>query len=222
MRMTSKDIGFGSSGANFRRLARTTAVALLAGTLVVGCGGGGDDEEASKAAKAARRAKAEASESGTTAAVPPSGPADKQSRLADAVVDSKTTAPVDMKYDLLAKPEIGVPFEIELEFSPRLPAEAIEIEVTDAAGLTIVGEKAAKFTPVEAGQKYTSKVLVQGDKPGLYYVGVVAKMSTQVQTETRVFAVPVVLGNLPAAQKSAPAQDAAGQAVQSLPAKEPK
>jgi hypothetical protein len=221
MRMTSKDIGFGSRSGTSGRLALAVAVTLLAGTLVAGCGGGGDDE-ASKEAKAARRAKAEASEGGTAAAVPPGGPADKQSRLADAVVDSKTTAPVDMKYDLLAKPDIGVPFEVELEFSPRLPAEAIEIEVTDAAGLTIVGEKAARFTPVEAGQKYTSKVLVQGDKPGLFYIGVVAKMSTQVQTETRVFAVPVVIGNAPAAQKAAPAKDATGQAVQSLPAQEPK
>ena len=220
MRMTSKDIGFGGSVGTFRRFALMAAVTLLAGTLVAGCGGGGDDEEA-KAAKAAKRAKAEASEDGTSA-VPPTGPADKQSRLADAVVDSKTTAPIDMQYDLLAKPEVGVPFEVELEFSPRLPAEAIEVEVTEAAGLTIVGEKAAKFPKVEAGQKYTSKLLVQGDKPGLYYVGIVAKMLTQVQTETRVFAVPVVIGNLPAAQKTAPAKDATGQAVQSLPAQEPK
>jgi hypothetical protein len=218
MRMTSKDIGFGGSAPGYWRLARAAAVALLAGTLVVGCGGDGD-KEAAQADGAAKRAKVEASED---AATPPAGPADKQSRLADAVVDSKTTAPVDMKYDLLAKPDVGVPFEVELEFTPRLPAESMDVEVTEAAGLTIVGEKAARFAPVDAGQKYTAKVLVQGDKPGLYYVGVVARMSTQVQTETRVFAVPVVLGNAPAAQKTAPAQDAAGQAIQSLPAQEPK
>ena len=222
MRMTSKDIGIGGSERTVGRLALAAAVALLAGTLVVGCGGGGD-KEAAREAKAAKRAKAEASAGdATTAATPPRGPADKQSRLADAVADSKTTAPVDMKYELLAKPEIGVPFEVEFTFAPRLPADAIEVEVTEAAGLAIVGEKAARFMPVEAGQTYTSKVLVQGDKPGLYYVGVVARMVTQVQTETRAFAVPVVIGNPPAAQKTAPAKDATGQAVQSLPAQEPK
>jgi hypothetical protein len=218
MRMTSKDIGFGGSAQGYGRLARAAAVALLAGTLVVGCGGDAD-KGAAQADRAAKRAKVEASEDGAS---PPAGPADKQSRLADAVVDSKTTAPIDMKYDLLAKPDIGVPFEVELEFATRLPAESMDVEITEAGGLTIVGEKATRFAPVDAGQKYTAKVLVQGDKPGLYYVGVVAKMSTQVQTETRVFAVPVVIGNPPAAQKSAPAQDATGQAVQSLPAQEPK
>ena len=69
---------------------------------------------------------------------------------------------------------------------------------------------------------YTTKVLVQGDKAGLYYIGVMAKMSTQVQTETRAFAVPIVIGNPPAAQKASPAVDASGQAMQSMPAKEPK
>jgi hypothetical protein len=217
--MTLKDTAFSSNTTTCRRLALAAAAALLAGALITGCGGGGD-KEAAQAAKAAKRAKADGSE--TVAATPPAGPEDKQARLADAVVDSKTTAPVDMKYDVLARPALGVPFEIELTFAPRLPADAIEVEITEAAGLTIVGEKAAKFMPIEAGKTYSSKVLVQGDKPGLYYVGVVAKMSTQVQTETRAFAVPVVIGNPPAAQKPAAAKDATGQAVQSLPAQEPK
>lgn len=217
MRMTSIDTAFGSSARTYRRIALAAAATLLAGTLLTGCGGSDGDKEAAQAAK---RAKAEANEG--TAASAPASAAEKQSRLADAVVDSKTTAPVDMKYDLLARPELGVPFEVELTFAPRLPADAIEVEVTEAPGLTIVGEKAAKFTPVEAGQTYTSKVLVQGDKPGLYYVSVVARMSTQVQTETRVFAVPVVIGNPVAAQKPAVAKDATGQAVQPMRAEEPK
>lgn len=207
-----------SNATTIRKLAMLAATALLAGTLVTGCGGGDKDKEAAKAAK---RAKAEATaENG--GAKPPAGPADKQARLADAVVDSKTSAPIDMKYDLPAKPEVGAPFEVELAFAPRLAADSLEFEVTDAVGLTIVGEKTGKFSPVEAGQTYTAKVLVQGDKPGLYYVGVLAKFSTQVQTESRAFAVPVVLGNLPAAQKPAPAKDATGQPVQSVPAQEPK
>jgi hypothetical protein len=220
MRMTSRITAFGSSARTYRRIALAAAATLLAGALVTGCGGGDGDKEAAQAAKAAKRAKAEANEG--TAATAPASAAEKQSRLADAVVDSKTTAPVDMKYDLLARPELGVPFEVELTFSPRLPAEAIEVEINDAPGLTIVGEKVAKFTPVEAGQTYTTKVLVQGDKPGLYYVGVVARMSTQVQTETRVFAVPVVIGNPVTAQKPAVAKDATGQAVQPMRAQEPK
>ena len=65
-------------------------------------------------------------------------------------------------------------------------------------------------------------MLVKGDNPGLYYLGVIARMSTKVQTESRAFAIPVVIGDPPSAQKANPPKDSTGQAVQSVPAQEPK
>jgi hypothetical protein len=198
-----------------RRWAGTAAVTLLTMALVTACGGGNDEHAA-----AAKAAKAKADK--TAAAAPPANADEKHERLATAVVDGKTTAPVDMQYDLLAKPELGQPFEVEMTFSARLPADKLEVEITEAPGLTLVGEKTAVFAPVERGQPYVSKVLVQGDNPGLYYLGVIAKMSTKVQTETRAFAIPVVIGDPPSAQKASPPKDSTGQAVQSVPAQEPK
>lgn len=212
MRMTLND-DFRTTG--FRRLVLTAAVALLAGTFVTACGGGKDDDTA-----VAKRGKAKMDQ--TAPATPPANVDEKHARLAAAVVDGKTTAPVDMQYDLLAKPALGQPFEVEMTFTARLPADKLETEITAAPGLTIVGEKTAAFSPIEGGQSYSTKVLVQGDNPGLYYIGVIAKMSTKVQTETRAFAIPVVIGDPPSAQKAAPAKDATGQAVQSMPAQEPK
>ena len=201
--------------AGFRRFARTAAAALLSGALVTACGGGKEE--------AAAVTKAEKAEAGKiAAAAPPASADEKHARLASAVVDSKTTAPVDMKYDVLAKPALGQPFEVELTFDTRLPGDKLETEITEAPGLTIVGEKTAAFSPVASGQSYVTKVLVKGDNPGLYYIGVTAKMSTKVQTETRAFAIPIVIGDPPSAQKAAPPKDSTGQAVQSMPAQEPK
>jgi hypothetical protein len=212
MRMTLKhDVRI----ADLRRVACMAATALLAAALATACGGGKD--EAAAVAKA-EKAKVERA----AAAAPPTSADEKHARLASAVVDGKTTAPVDMKYDVLAKPALGQPFEVEMTFDARLPADRLETEITEAPGLTIVGEKTASFTPVEGGKSYSSKVLVQGDNPGLYYIGVVAKMSTKVQTESRAFAIPVVIGDPPSAQKATPSKDATGQAVQSMPAQEPK
>ena len=212
MRMTLND---DVRTAGFRRLALTAAAALLAGALVTACGGGKDE--------AAAVAKAEKAKADTiAAAAAPASADEKHARLASAVVDSKTTAPVDMKYDVLTKPALGQPFEVELTFEARLPADKLETEITEAPGLTIVGEKTAAFALVEGGQSYVTKVLVQGDNPGLYYIGVTAKMSTKVQTETRAFSIPIVIGDPPSAQKATPAKDVTGQAVQSMPAQEPK
>ena len=215
MRMTSN----GTQASSFRRIALAAAAALLASALVAGCGRGKDQDAVAKAEidKAAQTEPAVAAP-----ATPPANAAEKESRMATAVVDSKTTAPVDMKYDLPSKPGLGEPFEIELAFDARSPADMLEVEITEAPGLAVVGEKTLKFAPVEGGQSYTAKVLVKGDNPGLYYIGVVAKMSTKVQTESRAFAIPVVIGEPPAAQKPAPTKDATGQAVQSMPAQEPK
>lgn len=209
MRMTLND---DVRTTGFRRLALTAAAALLAGALVTACGGGDEDAAVTKAERA------EANK--TVPATPPANAGEKHERLAAAVVDSKTTAPIDMHYDVLAKPALGQPFEVEMTFTARLPADKLETEITEAPGLTIVGEKTATFSPVEGGQSYAAKVLVQGDTPGLYYIGVIAKMSTKVQTETRAFAVPVVIGDPPSAQKATPDKDATGQAVQSMPAQE--
>jgi len=215
MRMTSN----GTQASSFRRLALAAAAALLASALVAGCGRGKDQDAVANAEK---DKAAQAEPAADMPATPPANAVEKESRMATAVVDGKTTAPVDMRYDLPSKPGLGEPFEVELAFDTRSPADMLEVEITEAPGLTIVGEKTLKFAPVEGGQSYTAKVLVQGDSPGLYYIGVVAKMSTKVQTESRAFAIPVVIGEPPAAQKSAPTKDATGQAVQSMPAQEPK
>jgi hypothetical protein len=199
----------------FRRWAGTAAVTLLTIALVTACGGGNDEQAAATKAEKAKADK-------TAPATPPANADEKHERLAAAVVDSKTTAPIDMQYDVLAKPALGQPFEVEMTFTARLPADKLETEITEAPGLTLVGEKSATFSPVEGGQSYAAKVLVQGDNPGLYYIGVIAKMSTKVQTETRAFAIPVVIGDPPSARKATPDKDATGQAVQSMPAQEPK
>jgi len=212
MRMTLND---DVRTAALRRVACTAATALLAVALVTACGGGNDEAAAVAKAEKARASQPEV-------ATPPASADEKHARLASAVVDSKTTAPVDMKYDVLSKPALGQPFEVELTFDTSLPADRLETEITEAPGLTIVGEMSASFAPVEGGKSYSRKVLVTGDNPGLFYIGVVARMSTKVQTETRAFAIPVVIGDPPSAQKATPAKDASGQAVQSIPAQEPK
>jgi hypothetical protein len=97
----------------------------------------------------------------------------------------------------------------------------LQVEITGMEGLTVVSGGALAFENVRTGERYAGKVLVQADAAGLYYIGLVAKMSSKVQTEARSFSVPVVVGTAPAAmQKPAPDVDAAGQPIESMPAVE--
>jgi hypothetical protein len=191
--------------------SRVLAVVALAAVLAA-CGRGEEETAATPATPAADGKPADA------AAAPAESPDDK--RLANAVATGKLAAPVDLKYDVLAKPNVGQPFEIELALLPRLAADALEGEVTGIPGLTVGSGGASRFEGITAGERYVAKVLVQADAQGIYYANVVAKMITQVQTEARTFSVPVVVGAVPAAQKTQPQKDASGEAIQSMPAVE--
>jgi hypothetical protein len=208
----------GLQGSGTKRAAGAWVIAVAA-CLLAACGGG-DDEVASEAAVSPKAAEntAVAKEAADTATVKQAD--SKPTHLATAVPNSKTTAPIDLQYDIPAKPEVGQPFTIELVVSPRKPGDMLDVEVGDSPGLTIEGERVARFLAVEAGQPYAQKVQVRGNAAGLYYVSVITKLSSKVQSEGRAFSVPVVIGTPPAAQKPAPVKDATGQAIESMPARE--
>ncbi len=191
-------------------LVRAFALTVLA-SLAVACGGGDDKSAADKAApgSAAGKASKQAAADAARAA--------EDDGLANAVAVGKTAAAVDLKYNLAARPALGQPFEVELVFLPRVAADTLEVQATGMPGLVVAGGAEAKFSQVVAGEKYAAKVLIQVAEPGLYYVGVTAKLVNKVQTDSRTFSVPVVVGQLPAVEKPAPAAvgaNAGGEAVE--------
>jgi len=193
--------------------ARAIALALAA-AIAAGCGGKSEEESAAKAVTAAAEAKQAAERAEPMLA--------GDDRLANAVVvTGKSAAPVDLKYEIMTKPAVGQPFEVDLTFLPRLGADSMDVEISAVEGLTLVGDGALRFDNVQAGERYAAKVLAQSDVAGIYYIGVSTKMTTKVQTEVRGFSIPVVVGAPVAEEKPALARDESGQAIQSMPATEP-
>jgi len=195
-----------------RRSVRILAALLTLTALTAACGKSDDSAEKGAATK----------HTGTAKKHPATEPevTDPDEGLANAVIVGKTAAPVNLKYDVPKKPEVGQPFEVELTFLTRLPADVLEATITGMPGLTVVNGGAARFEPIEASGRYTTKVLAQANASGLYYIGIVANVQTKVQTESRTFSVPVVVGKVTAANKPEPAKDAAGEPIESMPATE--
>ena len=192
-------------------------VLIVAGLTLAACGKKSEEQAADAAAKSAAPAATAAEQ-----AAAPVKPAveEELKHYATAVESGKSSAPVDLRYDVPAKPEVGRPFEVELAFVPRIQADTIEAEITGMQDLVIVGDATIRFDAVEAGEAYRAKLNVRADAPGLYYIGVSARVITPVQTEARAFSVPLVVGQVAAAEKPAPEVDATGQPVQSMPAAE--
>jgi hypothetical protein len=198
---------------------RLRAAVLSLVVLLAACGRG-KEEAAAVAPEPPRNAPAATAKEPTPADAANSQFANAVPSGKAAATAGKTAAAVDLQYDVLAKPEPGQPFEVELAFVPRLPADALEVEVAGIPGLAVVNGGSARFENVAAGTRYASRVLARADAAGLYYLDVAARMVTQVQTEARTFSVPVVVGTVAAAKKPAPAADAAGQPVEPMPATE--
>jgi hypothetical protein len=94
--------------------------------------------------------------------------------------------------------------------------------VTPIPGITLVSGATVRFENAAAGGRYAAPVVARAESQGLYYLAVAVRMVTKVQTEARTFSVPVVVGAVAATEKAAPApaKDASGQAIESLPAEE--
>jgi len=193
-------------------------VVVIVGLALTACGRKSEEKVADTASKGAASTAAPDAEP----AAAPIKPSVEEGlkHYATAVDSGKSSAPVDLKYDVLAKPEVGQPFEVELAFVPRIQADTIEAEISGMQDLVIVGDATIRFDAVEAGEAYRAKLSVRADAPGLYYLGVSARVITPVQTEARAFSVPLVVGQAAAAEKPAPEVDATGQPVQSMPAAE--
>ena len=197
----------------YRRQIRVLALLAFAGVLG-GCGGKDTDESAASKTNKSAATKA-------TKVAPADGTIDEE-QLGNAVIVGKSAAPVMLKYDIPTKPEVGTPFDISLTFLARQTADAIEADVTGMTGLTVTTDAPVRFEGVSAVGHYVAKVRATADAEGLYYVGIVARVITKVQTDTRTFSIPVVVGSAAATSqpKPAPATDSEGEAIQSTPAKE--
>jgi hypothetical protein len=195
---------------------------LLAACLgLVACG---DSSTPDRAAATVEPARKDRSDAGVARRDPPAGDA-ASARLANAVATSKGGAAVDLLYDVALRPVALQPVEVELVFEPRAAADALEIEVSAVPGLTVVNAGQARFAPIVSGERQSTRVLVAADADGLYYVNVIARMVSKVQTDARTFSVPLVVGDAspaaPASGKPASEAPAPGaEAVKSVPAEE--
>ena len=111
-----------------RSAARVLAVVALAAVLAA-CGRGKEEVAAD-----VQPAPAADGVQGDVAAPPPVVENPDDQRMANAVVTGKTAAAVDLKYDVLAKPAVGQPFEVELALLPRVAADSLEVGGDRRAG----------------------------------------------------------------------------------------
>jgi hypothetical protein len=183
--------------------------ALLLGTLLIGLSACGSESEPEPTAAAPTSTKAAAPR-----------PDDATARMARAVGSGKPGAAVDLRYEFKGKPDVGVPTELDVAIVPSVGVDSMHALISGMDGISVTGELQTNFPEVEPGKPYMRKVTVVPERSGVYYI--TATITTEIGTSSlaRTFAIPFVVGNVQPAQKPAPAKDAKGEAIESMPAKE--
>jgi hypothetical protein len=190
-------------------------LSILSLGLLTACG---SQEEPAPPAAAATPTPAAA----PAAAPEPAPPEDPTAKMAKAVIASgKPGAAVDIRYDFKAKPAIGTPVELEIAFVPSAPAETLEATLKGMEGLSLTGALTATFNNVERGKPYTHTVTVLPETSGVFYVSASVSMKTGETSMGRTFAIPLVVGEVPAREKPEPMRDATGEAIEPMQAEEP-
>ena len=190
-----------------RRLSRLLLVVPMTGLLLLGACGSDPEPQASAAPP-------------SPAPQPAAAAADDTTTFAKAVGDGKPGAAVNIRYEFGGKPSAGTPTDLEVALIPSVGVDSMEASFVGMDGITVSGELKAAFNAVEAGKAYRHKVSVLPDRTGVFYVAV--SVTTQIAGSSigRSFSIPFVVGQPPVQQKSVPAKDEKGEAIQPMPAQE--
>jgi len=188
--------------------ANTGVGVLAASVLLAACGS--DDTPVAEVAEPVVAAPA-------ASALP-----DPVSRMARGVSTAKAGAAVDLRYEVLARPAVGTPFDIEIALVATGPAETMTVSVGGMPGLTVTNDALPVAADLVTGDVNTYRFTALADQAGVYYASVTVTTVLGNLTQGRTFSIPLLVGDTQPSEKATldPPTDARGQAIESMPAKE--
>jgi hypothetical protein len=120
-------------------------------------------------------------------------PDDPTAKMARAVPIGGATAPVNIKYEILNKPIVGSPIEIDLAVIPTQVADSMTITYAGSSGLTLSADAAPPINVVKTGQPERLKISAQAQHETVFYVTVTATVYVAGTSSARVFAIPIIV-----------------------------
>ena len=167
------------------RGAATLAAAMLAAACLVGCGQDGKLAAASSAAPHVRASGAV--KKGPTADELTAG-------MAVAPALGKSLLPVDLKFELTARPRIGQTLAINLALLPQITGGPATVALTEAPGLDAAqGESQFDIPELQVGEVYRHTLNVTPTTDGVLLVNLMVSLKHDDVSESKEFAVPLIV-----------------------------
>jgi hypothetical protein len=128
------------------------------------------------------------------AAVKP-GPtaAEQTAGMVQASSQGKSQIPVELKFELVQRPKVGQPLEINLALIAQISASPATIQVNGADDVSVAsGANQFDIPTLEAGEVYRHTVSVTPNAEGVLLIGVTVLLKHDEAVDQRVFSIPII------------------------------
>lgn len=113
-------------------------------------------------------------------------------------------APVDLKFDLKSRPEVGKPVTIDIALLPKVASEVMNVTYLANEGLTVqTSPLPSRYERVQPGSVYRHQATVVPRENGVFSLSAIVMVQTDAGDVTRTFSIPVVVGAPPDEERSA-------------------
>jgi hypothetical protein len=114
--------------------------------------------------------------------------------MVEAAAQGRTQGPVDLKFELVQRPKVGQPLEVNLALLPQIDADPATIEVVGADGLAYApGSDQFEIPMVVAGEVYRHTLKFTPAADGLLLLGVTILLKHDEITDSRAFSIPIIV-----------------------------
>lgn len=173
------------SHLNARLSPLHAGLALCGALLLAACGDGAKQIAADQLA--AKNAAASAAKQHASTA------ADQTSTMVQAATSGKATAPMQLKFELAAKPLAGQTVVVSLALIAGVPAQSVAVHFGDSPGLVFANPADWTVGAVVPDTVYREDIQLSGAAAGVYFVTATATMTHDAVVETRDFSIPVIV-----------------------------
>jgi len=122
-------------------------------------------------------------------------PVDPTAKMARAVTVGKSNVPIELKYEIAAKPMKGRPIDIELALTSSQGADSMSVTFAPSAGLTLSADSIPNIEVVKTATPYKAQFTATADRVDVFFVTVIATLYTAGTSSTRTFALPLILSD---------------------------
>ncbi len=113
----------------------------------------------------------------------------------DVMVKAVAAAPgeqvIDVRYELVSRPELGNPVDITINLQGLSAVAEIKLEVLAAAGLEILAGKQSGFPSLKVGESQTHHIQVRGSSTGLKVLDLQLVALVDGVSRTNTFSIPL-------------------------------